>query len=83
MVDLVGEPGNVHDPDSSINGCLISLIPSPLQSSNLKQSRQPYMDDLSHCDTLNAEERHTLLDVSSDLGIFGLTHYGSSYLQYR
>ncbi|XP_008802317.2 serine/threonine-protein kinase CTR1 isoform X2 [Phoenix dactylifera] len=33
VVDLLGEPGNVHDPDSSINGNLLSSVPSPFQVS--------------------------------------------------
>lgn len=43
VVDLVGEPGNVHGPDSSINGG-ISSMPSPLQVSHLKEFQQPYTD---------------------------------------
>ncbi|XP_010914327.1 serine/threonine-protein kinase CTR1 isoform X3 [Elaeis guineensis] len=35
VVDLVGEPGNVRDPDSSINGHLLSSVPSPFQVSRL------------------------------------------------
>uniref|UniRef100_A0A1D1Y4B0 non-specific serine/threonine protein kinase n=1 Tax=Anthurium amnicola TaxID=1678845 RepID=A0A1D1Y4B0_9ARAE len=31
VVDLVGEPGNVYDPDSSINSRLFSSLPSPFQ----------------------------------------------------
>ncbi|XP_060961235.1 serine/threonine-protein kinase CTR1 isoform X2 [Cannabis sativa] len=44
VVDLVGEPGNVHGPDSSINGGFLSSVPSPLQISHLKEFQQPYMD---------------------------------------
>nr|KYP47234.1 Serine/threonine-protein kinase CTR1 [Cajanus cajan] len=44
VVDLVGEPGNVHGPDSSINGAYVSSIPSPLQISHLKENRSPYVD---------------------------------------
>ncbi|GAB4839460.1 hypothetical protein Ancab_028982 [Ancistrocladus abbreviatus] len=39
VVDLVGEPGNIHGPDSSINGGLLSLVPSLLNISPLKDSR--------------------------------------------
>lgn len=35
VVDLIGEPGNVYDPDSSINGQLLSFVPSPFQVSHL------------------------------------------------
>ncbi|KAI4337585.1 hypothetical protein L6164_015982 [Bauhinia variegata] len=44
VVDLVGEPGNVHGPDSSINGAYISSVPSPIQISHLKESQSPYID---------------------------------------
>ncbi|XP_062098168.1 serine/threonine-protein kinase CTR1 isoform X2 [Humulus lupulus] len=45
VVDLVGEPGNVHGPDSSINGGFLSSMPSPLQISHLKEFQQPHMDN--------------------------------------
>ncbi|KAI4321443.1 hypothetical protein MLD38_034823 [Melastoma candidum] len=45
VVDLVGEPGNIHGPDSSINGSAISLIPSPFQVSHLRGSKLPYVAD--------------------------------------
>lgn len=41
VVDLVCEPGNGHRPDSSINGGLLSSVPSPFQISLLKESQQP------------------------------------------
>ncbi|KAF7817038.1 serine/threonine-protein kinase CTR1-like [Senna tora] len=44
VVDLVGEPGNVHGPDSSINGAYVSSMPSPFQISHLKESQSPCMD---------------------------------------
>lgn len=43
MVDLVGEPGNVRGPDSSINGSL-SSIPSPFQISHTKEFQRIYSD---------------------------------------
>ncbi|XP_050379176.1 serine/threonine-protein kinase CTR1 [Argentina anserina] len=43
VVDLVREPGNVHDPDSSINGSL-SSIPSPFQISHQKEFQHIYRD---------------------------------------
>lgn len=55
VVDLVGEPGNVHGPDSSINGGLLSSMPSPLQISHLKQYQQPYMDNESRCQIQNSK----------------------------
>ncbi|XP_054788717.1 serine/threonine-protein kinase CTR1-like isoform X2 [Prosopis cineraria] len=44
VVDLVGEPGNVHGPDSSINGAYVSSMPSPFQISHLKESQSPCLD---------------------------------------
>lgn len=55
VVDLVGEPGNVHGPDSSINRSALSSVPSPLQISHLIEFQQPYMDDEPICKTLNYE----------------------------
>ncbi|XP_059460371.1 serine/threonine-protein kinase CTR1 [Corylus avellana] len=55
VVDLVGEPGNVHGPDSSINGGLLSSMPSPFQISHLKESQQPCGDIASSCQILNSE----------------------------
>ncbi|KAK8552126.1 hypothetical protein V6N13_120549 [Hibiscus sabdariffa] len=50
VVDLVGEPGNIHGPDSSINGGFLSSMPSPFQISHLKEFQQPHMDNVSHCE---------------------------------
>ena len=55
VVDLVGEPGNVHGPDSSINGGLLSPMPSPFQISHLKEFQQPYGDIASSCQNLNSQ----------------------------
>jgi len=41
VVDLVREPGSVHKPDSSINGGLLSPVPSPFQISLVKEFRRP------------------------------------------
>ncbi|KAK7385401.1 hypothetical protein VNO78_31118 [Psophocarpus tetragonolobus] len=49
VVDLVGEPGNIHGPDSSINGAYVSSIPSPFQVSHLKESQSPYVDFAAAC----------------------------------
>ncbi|KAK4571956.1 hypothetical protein RGQ29_030378 [Quercus rubra] len=57
VVDLVGEPGNVHGPDSSINGGLLSSVPSPLQISHLKEFQQRQVDSASYCQILNSEEQ--------------------------
>ncbi|XP_057986939.1 serine/threonine-protein kinase CTR1 [Hevea brasiliensis] len=45
VVDLVGQPGNVHGADSTINGGFIPSIPSPFQISCLKEFQHPYMDN--------------------------------------
>ena len=45
VVDLVGQPGNLHGPDSTINGGFLSSMPSPFQIPNIKESQQPYLDD--------------------------------------
>lgn len=44
VVDLVGDPGNIHGPDSSINGGFQSSMPSPLQISHLKEFQEPYVE---------------------------------------
>ncbi|KAH9756171.1 protein kinase domain-containing protein [Citrus sinensis] len=49
VVDLVGEPGNIHGPDSSINGGFLSSMPSPFQLSDLKEFQKPYVDNTSYC----------------------------------
>lgn len=46
VVDLVGQPGNIHGPDSTINGGFLSSMPSPFQISNLKEFQQPFMDNV-------------------------------------
>lgn len=45
VVDLVGQPGNLHGPDSTINGGFLSSVPSPFQIPHIKESQQPYIDD--------------------------------------
>ncbi|KAI3938263.1 hypothetical protein MKW92_043276 [Papaver armeniacum] len=55
VVDLVGKPGNVHIPDSSINGALLAPIPSPFRASHLKSYQETYEDDASLSQTLNLD----------------------------
>ncbi|PSS17346.1 Serine/threonine-protein kinase isoform 2 [Actinidia chinensis var. chinensis] len=55
VVGLVGEPGNVHDPDSSINGGVLSSVHSPLQISHLTEFQQHFMDNASYCQTINSK----------------------------
>ncbi|KAJ4963210.1 hypothetical protein NE237_023149 [Protea cynaroides] len=45
VVDLVGQPGNVHGPDSSINAALLSSVPSPLRISIPKANMLAVDDD--------------------------------------
>ena len=45
VVDLVGQPGNLHGPDSTINGGFLSSMPSPFQIPHIKESQQPHLDD--------------------------------------
>ncbi|CAN0921762.1 Serine/threonine-protein kinase CTR1 [Linum grandiflorum] len=47
VVDLVGQPGNIHGPDSTINGGFTSSMPSPFQISHLREYQHPYTDDMS------------------------------------
>ncbi|KAB1203935.1 Serine/threonine-protein kinase CTR1, partial [Morella rubra] len=59
VVDLVGKPGNVHGPDSSINGGLLSSVPSPFQISHLREYQQPYIDCSSSRQILSSEGMST------------------------
>ncbi|KAL7085443.1 hypothetical protein ACP275_14G282200 [Erythranthe tilingii] len=54
VVDLVGEPGNVHGPDSSINGSSLSSVPSPFRISHLKDFQQDVRNDFD-CRALNSK----------------------------
>ncbi|XP_024963779.1 serine/threonine-protein kinase CTR1 [Cynara cardunculus var. scolymus] len=47
VMDLIGQPGNIYNPDSSINGDILSSVPSPFQSSHLKEVQQVYVDRAS------------------------------------
>ncbi|CDY65536.1 BnaC01g41510D [Brassica napus] len=47
VVDLIGKPGNVHDPDSTINGGTHSQIPSPLRMSHLTEVSRPFVRSTS------------------------------------
>ncbi|CAL1395484.1 unnamed protein product [Linum trigynum] len=46
VVDLIGQPGNIHGPDSTINGGFTSPIPSPFQIPHLREFQQPAMVDV-------------------------------------
>ncbi|KAL0432656.1 UNVERIFIED_CONTAM: Serine/threonine-protein kinase CTR1 [Sesamum latifolium] len=48
VVDLVGQPGNVHGPDSSINASSLSSVPSPFQVSHLKEFQQDVKNEIAN-----------------------------------
>ncbi|KZV57514.1 hypothetical protein F511_32342 [Dorcoceras hygrometricum] len=89
VVDLVGEPGNVHGPDSSINGSILASVPSPFQVSHLQQSDlnimcQPvkpkhacYSDNPLYSGSGDEREGISLLESVKDNGcraeVFGVT----------
>ncbi|PWA59556.1 serine/threonine-protein kinase CTR1 [Artemisia annua] len=62
VVDLIGKPGNFHNPDSSINGDILSPVPSPFQSSHLKDVQQVYVGHASISDvkSTHAPTKNTL-----------------------
>ncbi|KAK9743479.1 hypothetical protein RND81_03G242000 [Saponaria officinalis] len=47
VVDLVCEPGNVHNPDSSINGSLVASVLPPFEVSRIKEFQQYYVRSAS------------------------------------
>lgn len=55
VVDLVGDPGNVHGPDSSINGGVLSPAPSPFQIPHLREYQQGLVDDVSFCQIMKSK----------------------------
>lgn len=68
VVDLVGEPGKIHSPDSSINGDVLSAIPSPFQILHLKEFEQPYVDSESLSQMLNSKHSCASPENPSYLG---------------
>ncbi|VFQ99013.1 unnamed protein product [Cuscuta campestris] len=44
VVDLVGEPGNIHGPDSSVNASVLCSVPSPFQVAHLMEFQLPHFD---------------------------------------
>ncbi|KAJ8773314.1 hypothetical protein K2173_028491 [Erythroxylum novogranatense] len=54
VVDLVGQPGNVHGPDSTINGGFLPSMPSPFKMSHLQEFQRPYVDS-TPCQILNSK----------------------------
>ncbi|PIN19720.1 Tyrosine kinase [Handroanthus impetiginosus] len=57
VVDLVGQPGNVHGPDSSINGGLPTSVPSPFQVSHLREFQQDMKNEMA-CHSLNSKHAY-------------------------
>ncbi|OAY80527.1 Serine/threonine-protein kinase CTR1, partial [Ananas comosus] len=64
VVDLIGEPGNVNDPDSSINGRLLSFVPSPFQVSHLMGCKDYYTPNTC-CSQQLIREHKGVLDANS------------------
>lgn len=69
VVDLVGEPGNVHGPDSSINGSYSSPIPSPLKITHVKGFEQSFLDYSSSFQTFASDNWHSLQNNTQRSGI--------------
>lgn len=62
VVDLVCEPGNVHSPDSSVNGGLLASLSSPFQISRLKEFQQNFVYNAS-CSEIPMR-KHTCASLS-------------------
>ncbi|XP_047327768.1 serine/threonine-protein kinase CTR1-like [Impatiens glandulifera] len=62
VVDLVGEPGNIRGPDSSINGGASSGL-SPFKVSHLNKFQHPYVDNASYQQMLSS--KHACITESS------------------
>ncbi|KAK3030759.1 hypothetical protein RJ639_036563, partial [Escallonia herrerae] len=60
VVDLVGEPGSIHGPDSSINGGLLSSLPSPFQISQFKGVEKAYLGNTLFSQARNSKRIQTL-----------------------
>ncbi|XP_020103139.1 serine/threonine-protein kinase CTR1-like isoform X1 [Ananas comosus] len=69
VVDLIGEPGNVNDPDSSINGRLLSFVPSPFQVSHLMGCKDYYTPNTCYSQQLIREHKGVLDANSKHSGI--------------
>lgn len=71
VVDLVAEPGNVHNPDSSINGPVLTSIPSPFQTSHQKAPQESNDVNSSWNQMLNPEQTSSFLvnPPKSDNGV--------------
>ncbi|KAI3806683.1 hypothetical protein L1987_22597 [Smallanthus sonchifolius] len=62
VIDLIGQPGNMYNPDSTINGDILSSVPSPFQSSHLKEVQQVCVDRASISQVKNIEWKPNVSD---------------------
>ncbi|KAK3038307.1 hypothetical protein RJ639_031403 [Escallonia herrerae] len=60
VVDLVGEPGSIHGPDSSINGGLLSSVPLLFQISQFKGVEKAYLGNALFSPARNSKRIQTL-----------------------
>ncbi|XP_010433764.1 PREDICTED: serine/threonine-protein kinase CTR1-like isoform X2 [Camelina sativa] len=74
VVDLIGEPGNVHDPDSSINGGTQCQVPSPLRMSHLTEYSRPCVHNKSPCKTVESKASRDLSENIQCSGSQGHVH---------
>ncbi|XP_010448559.1 PREDICTED: serine/threonine-protein kinase CTR1-like isoform X2 [Camelina sativa] len=74
VVDLIGEPGNVHDPDSSINGGTQCQIPSPLRMSHLTEYSRTCVHTTSPCKTVESKASRDLSENIQRSGSQGHVH---------
>lgn len=75
VVDLVGDPGNVHGPDSSINGSVLSPAPSPFQIPHLREYQQGLVDDVSFCQILKSKNEFAHVRNPVHAGRFSTSIY--------
>ncbi|KAK1268535.1 Serine/threonine-protein kinase CTR1 [Acorus gramineus] len=61
VVDLIGEPGKLHCPNSSINGHLLSSVPSPFQTSRLFDHKKNHTSSGSWNPELILDHAHSFL----------------------
>ncbi|XP_019088772.1 PREDICTED: serine/threonine-protein kinase CTR1-like isoform X2 [Camelina sativa] len=74
VVDLIGEPGNVHDPDSSINGGTQCQVPSPLRMSHLTEYSRLCVHSTSPSKTVESKASRDLSENIQCSGSQGHVH---------
>ncbi|XP_077234114.1 protein kinase superfamily protein [Tasmannia lanceolata] len=72
VVDLIAEPGNIHDPDSSVNRPFHLSISSPLRISHLKACNEHYIDDASRNQRSKPEKKGSFLVNPQNSGIINM-----------